>query len=91
MNKKVLTLDGKVYVGLVSDDGTGSLAIRDSRNQVTSVDDQDVDQVLPNNSSIMPAGLLDNLSLDEISDLLAYLGVLPAIEVASRDDQTPAK
>jgi hypothetical protein len=35
--------------------------------------------------------LLDNLSLDEISDLLAYLGVLPAIEVASRDDQTPAK
>ena len=91
MNKKVLTLDGKVYVGLVSDDGTGSLAIRDSRNQVTSVDDQDVDQVLPNNSSIMPAGLLDNLSLDEISDLLAYLGVLPAIEVASRDDQTSAK
>jgi len=91
MNKKVLTLDGKVYVGLVSDDGTGSLAIRDSRNHVTSVDDQDVDQVLPNNSSIMPAGLLDNLSLDEISDLLAYLGVLPAIEVASRDDQTSAK
>src|SRR5690606_19255185 len=84
MSKKVLTLDGKVYVGLVSDDGQGMIAIRDSKNQITRVDEADVDQVLPNNSSIMPGGLLDELSLSEISDLLAYLGVLPVAEVADR-------
>jgi hypothetical protein len=37
---------------------------------------------LPNNSSIMPSGLLDSLTLREISDLLAYMGVIPSVEVA---------
>jgi len=71
---------------LVNQDGRGTLAIRDSRNQITRVDEADVDQVLPNTSSIMPAGLLDDLSLGEISDLLAYLGVLPPLEIADRGD-----
>jgi len=84
MSKKVLTLDGKVYVGLVSEDGRGTIAIRDSRNQVTRVEDADVDQILPNNSSVMPSGLLDDLSLEQISDLLAYMGVLPPLEVAKQ-------
>lgn len=87
MSKKVLTLDGKVHVGLVSQDGEGMLAIRDSRNQVTRVDEADVDQVVPNNSSIMPSGLLDELSLREISDLLAYMKVLPQARVAERPTQ----
>ena len=86
MSKKVLTLDGKVYVGLVSEDGRGMIAIRDSRNQVTRVDEADVDQILPNNSSIMPSGLLDELTLGEISDLLAYLRILPPLEVAGRGE-----
>ncbi len=85
----MLTLDGKVYVGLVSDDGAGSIAVRDSRNQITRVNDADIDQVLPNNSSIMPAGLLNELSLGEISDLLAYLGVLPSMRVANRSPAGP--
>jgi putative heme-binding domain-containing protein len=81
MSKKVLTLDGKIYVGLVSSDG-GYLSIRDSKNNVTEIDETTVDQVLPNNSSIMPSGLLDSLTLREISDLLAYMGVIPSVEVA---------
>lgn len=85
MSKKVLTLDGKVYVGLVSEDGRGMVAIRDSRNQVTRVNESDIDQILPNNSSIMPSGLLDELTLGQISDLLAYMGVLTPLEVANSD------
>lgn len=87
MSKKVLTLDGKIYVGLVSPDGNGFLNVRDSKNNVTRVDETQIDQVLPNNSSVMPSGLLDSLTLTQISDLLAYLGVLPTTEVAA----TPAK
>ncbi len=82
MSKKVLTLDGKVYVGLVSDDGSGNLRIRDSKNNVTTVDEAKIDQVLPNSSSVMPSGLLDTLSLKQISDLLAYMGVVPTVQVA---------
>jgi hypothetical protein len=32
----------------------------------------------------MPSGLLDNLTLQEISDLMAYMGVLPPLEIATR-------
>ncbi len=84
MNKKVLTLDGQVYVGLVAEEGGGRLTVRDSQNNTITVAQEDVDQILPSDSSIMPAGLLDELSLREISDLMAYMGILPPLEVASR-------
>ncbi len=85
-SKKVMTLDGRVLVGMVSDRGDGSIAIRDSQNKVAMVNDKEIDQILPSNSSIMPGGLLDDLTLQEISDMMAYLGVLPPLEVASRPE-----
>ncbi len=84
MSKKVLMLDGRVFVGIVSDAGGGFLSVRDSKNQLTQLDQSKVDQVLPNNSSVMPSGLLDPLTLQQISDLLAYMNVLAPIEVARR-------
>ena len=82
-SKKVLTLDGKVLIGMVSERGQ-TVQVRDSNNRVNEIAESNVDQILPSNSSIMPGGLLDNLSLQEISDLMAYMGVLPPLEVASR-------
>ena len=58
--------------------------MRDANNQVIVVRESEIDQILPSNSSIMPSGLLDDLTLQEISDLMAYLGVIPPLEVASR-------
>jgi putative heme-binding domain-containing protein len=85
MNRRVLTLDGRVYIGLVAEDATTrQLSIRNSNNDVTMVKTDDVDQILPSTSSIMPGNLLDDLSLKEISDLLAYLKVLPALEIATK-------
>ena len=84
MSRKVLTLDGKVYVGLVAEQSDGRLSVRDSNNQSVTIAAGDVDQILPSTSSIMPAGLLDNLTLQQISDLMSYMGVLPPLEVAAR-------
>ena len=84
INRRVLTLDGKVYVGLVAQGTNGQLTVRNSANEVATIDDDDVDQILPSSSSIMPNNLLDDLSLQEISDLMAFMGVLPPIEVAKR-------
>ncbi|WP_164100946.1 DUF7133 domain-containing protein [Candidatus Laterigemmans baculatus] len=86
VNRRVLTLDGKVYVGLVAEASNGELTIRNAANEVRTVKAQDVDQILPSSSSIMPSGLLDSLSLQEISDLMAYMGVLPPLEVANRPE-----
>lgn len=83
-SKRVLTLDGRVLVGMVSQRSDQSINVRDSNNQVVMIREAEVDQILPNGSSIMPSGLLDDLTLRDISDLMAYLGVLPPLEVASR-------
>lgn len=83
-SKKVLTLDGRVLIGMVSQRDDQSIEVRDSNNRVSIVSEAKIDQILPSNSSIMPNGLLDDLSLQEISDMMAYLGVIPTLEVATR-------
>lgn len=85
-SKKVLTRDGRILIGMVSDAGDGSLNLRDANNQVVTIDEQQIDQILPTSTSIMPSGLLDALSLQEISDLMAYLGVIPKLEVAEKPE-----
>ncbi|WP_286763299.1 MULTISPECIES: DUF7133 domain-containing protein [Rhodopirellula] len=82
-SKKVLTLDGEVYVGMVSKAG-GDLQIRDSNNNVTTLAESEVDLIQPSRSSIMPSGLLDDLSLQDITDLMAYLNDARRVEVATR-------
>ncbi|WP_146461576.1 DUF7133 domain-containing protein [Rubripirellula tenax] len=83
-SKKVLTVDGRALVGMVSQLSDGAIEVRDSNNQATSVKGSEIDQVLPSTSSIMPSGLLDELTLQEISDLMAYMGVIAPLEIATR-------
>jgi len=83
-SKRVLTLDGRVITGLVSQRNDENLELRDANNQVIVIKEQEIDQILPSNSSIMPSGLLDELTLQEIGDMMAYLGVVPPLEVATR-------
>lgn len=82
--RRVITLDGRVFVGMTADLGNGKLQIRDVNNQLTELDEAEIDQILPGNTSIMPSGLLDDLSLREIRDMMAFLGVIPFVEVAAR-------
>ena len=83
-SKKVLTLDGESYTGMLSDSTDQTLQLRDSNNQLLVIEEANVDQILPSSSSIMPAGLLDESSLQEISDLMSYLGVVPSVEIATK-------
>ncbi|EMI56970.1 heme-binding protein [Rhodopirellula sallentina SM41] len=82
-SKKVLTISGKVYVGMVSSVGD-ELHIRDSRNEITVIAEDEVDSIQPSGMSIMPSGLIDELTLTEVRDLMAYLGLVRPIEIASR-------
>jgi putative heme-binding domain-containing protein len=84
-SKKVLMIDGRVIVGQVATQN-GKMTIRDANSDVVEVTQDEVDQILPNTSSIMPSGLLDSLTLQEISDLMAYLGVNQTLEIASEND-----
>ncbi len=90
-SKNVLTLDGLVVTGLVSERSDGSIEVRDAKNFVTRVDADDIDQILPSKTSVMPSGLLDDLTMREIRDLMAYMQVIPSIEVANRPVERSTK
>ncbi len=80
--KRVLTTDGKVLSGILSTNTDGSITVRDSNLRETIVAEQDIDQVHPSKVSLMPSGLFDNLSAEEIRDMMAFLGFVPPQEVA---------
>ncbi|PQO31997.1 heme-binding protein [Bremerella cremea] len=71
--KQILTLDGKVLSGLVSTSPTGDYVVIDSQGNKTPVAKADVDEIQPSKISVMPSGLLDQLTAEEIGDLMTYL------------------
>ena len=70
---KVLLQDGEVVQGLVVSETPKELVLQVSADKRRSIDISDIERREPSNVSIMPAGLESQLSLEELSDLLAFL------------------
>ena len=83
-SKTVVTTNGRVYSGIVASGLGGEKIVLQSNGQKVPLAADRIDQIVPNNESAMPAGLLDTLTLEDISDLLTYLGVLPSQSVVER-------
>ena len=73
VTKQILTMDGKVLSGLVSTSPTGDYIVIDSQGNKTDVRRSDVDEISTSKNSVMPAGLLDSFTAEEIGDLMTYL------------------
>jgi putative heme-binding domain-containing protein len=71
-SKKVLTTDGRQLLGLLSKSGNDYILLQTDGKKLTLASDE-VEEILPAETSTMPEGLLNELSLDEIRDLMAYL------------------
>jgi putative heme-binding domain-containing protein len=72
----VTTDSGKVYTGRILNDADGKLTILTDpvdATKVVTVDKDDIDEVLPSPTSLMPAKLLNQLNKEEVLDLLAFL------------------
>jgi putative heme-binding domain-containing protein len=87
MARRVVTTTGHVYNGLTSKKSDGSLMVKDSNLQEHTVAEEDIEEILTSKVSLMPSGLLDSLTAEEIRDLFAYMGYVPAAQVADK----PAK
>jgi putative heme-binding domain-containing protein len=69
----VATKDGLVLTGLLAESGGGKVVILDAKGIRTSVLDSEAQEIRRAEASLMPEGLLDPLTDEELADLFAYL------------------
>lgn len=88
---QVLTEDGRVLTGLLEDQTPTQITIRGANNQVTILAREDVELLQAMSTSIMPDGLTQKLTEQEILDLFAYLTQrTPVREVSQAPDGADA-
>ena len=80
--KTVATTSGRSYTGLVGAGAAGAKIILQVNGEKVTVQADEIDEIVPSAKSAMPDGLLNQLTLEEISDLFAYLGVIPPQSIA---------
>jgi len=70
----ILLHNGEVLTGIhIGDEVDGRMRYADQNGRVFHVHPNDIDRRQPSRQSIMPAGLTDNLTPQELCDLLAFL------------------
>ncbi len=69
----VLTSDGQVYTGFVVLESAERLTLRGSDGRRMEIPQDDIDERRKQEQSMMPAGLVNNLTPEQFADLLAYL------------------
>ena len=71
----VLTLDGQVYSGVIvaEDEKSISLLSNPDQPKPTVIQRKEIDEMVQSSKSIMPAALMDQFTMDEIFELVAYI------------------
>jgi putative heme-binding domain-containing protein len=73
----VSTTDGKVHTGIiVTENGAGDIDLGDAQGNVIKIPRQQIDERVPSKVSVMPLGLHQRMTTQELADLLAYLETL---------------
>jgi len=90
-SRTVVSTDGRVRTGIAArlDASTIILLMADGTKMEMGVDQ--IEQIRPAKTSIMPEGLLNTLSLDQVADLFAFLGEPPRTDVTSRRPPRPKR
>jgi putative heme-binding domain-containing protein len=84
----VATRDGQVVAGVVRAEGADAIRVVDTSARATIVSRNQIREIRPSATSIMPAGLAAALGDSSVRDLIAYLTSPPAsAPPASRGNQ----
>ncbi len=71
---RVLTVDGQVYNGIVKNSSTAQrLDLQLSADKTVSIETKDIERQEPSPVSIMPSGMLELLTTEDLADLIALL------------------
>ncbi|MCC9604494.1 HEAT repeat domain-containing protein [Blastopirellula sp. JC732] len=80
--RKVLTMDGQIFVGLVTRTTEGDVILTGQDGQKRTILANEIDEIASSPTSVMPEGLLDQLTAEEIADLMTFLGAAPEAKIA---------
>ncbi len=77
---------GRLLTGLVGQGAAGEKVVLTLDGDKISVDESDIEEVVPSRTSTMPTGLLNELTQEDIRDLFAFLNTDAKTSVARRTD-----
>jgi putative membrane-bound dehydrogenase-like protein len=77
VNHNVEMKDGRSLTGLIVEQGDSAITVVDAQNQRTVLNRADVKEIAPSSISLMPEGLLEPLTPEQVRDLFSYLQALP--------------
>jgi putative membrane-bound dehydrogenase-like protein len=70
---RFVMLDGRVFVGFVVSEGADAVLIREGNGVQRELKRADVESRVQQKQSAMPEGLVNNLTPEQLADLIAYL------------------
>jgi putative membrane-bound dehydrogenase-like protein len=73
LNYIVATTDDRVLSGMIIDEGSTSMTLRNSKNVIETVLRVDIDEIKNTGLSIMPEGFEESLDSQAMADLLSFL------------------
>ena len=90
-SKKILTSDGKQFIGLVTESISGNVVVLTDDGEKLTFTRDEIEEIAPTETSAMPEGLLDDLSLSEINDLIGFLHAQSANMATAPGQPTDSK
>jgi putative membrane-bound dehydrogenase-like protein len=76
-NYVVSTNDGRVLTGLIVESTPQTITLLDAKNQKTLLANEDIESTERSAQSLMPEKILDELTADEVRDLIRYIQTDP--------------
>jgi len=73
---QVLSFDGRVYTGIVTEETADTIRLQLASGQQISLRREEIDRMQPSPVSIMPSGLDEQLSENELAHIVKYLSTL---------------
>jgi len=70
---QILTADSRIHVGILTRETPEAVYVRTTDQRELRIPRRDIDEMQPSQLSIMPAGLENTMTRDQLRDLLAYL------------------
>ncbi|MBC8351509.1 MAG: PQQ-dependent sugar dehydrogenase [Planctomycetes bacterium] len=74
----VQTVSGQVHSGLLINNEPREFVLKDAKGKLISIPSADVEQMAPQQQSMMPDLLLRDLTAEQVADLITYLSLLKA-------------